>query len=65
MKNNTLVTNISINASKSRFCGMAYDPARNLIFVSSFAANDIVEINATDNSVQNTFANIRCVDVFV
>ncbi|MFG1415212.1 MAG: hypothetical protein AAE986_03525 [Thermoplasmataceae archaeon] len=60
MKNNTLVTNISINASKSRFCGMAYDPARNLIFVSNFAANDIVEINATDNSVQNYFANITC-----
>ena len=58
MKNDTLVSNISIKASNSRFCGMAYDPARNLIFVSNFAASDIVEINATDNSVQHYFANI-------
>ncbi|MGC8514663.1 MAG: YncE family protein [Thermoplasmata archaeon] len=58
MKNDTLVTNISVNASKTRFCGMAYDPVRNLIFVSNCPANDIVEINATDNSVQKYFVNI-------
>ena len=60
MDNNTLITNISINASISRFCGMAYDPIRNLVFVSNFDNNSIIEINATDNSVQKYFTNITC-----
>ncbi len=60
MDNNTLISNISIKASKSRFCGMAYDPIRNLVFVSNLDNNSIVEINASNNSVQKYFTNLTC-----